>query len=86
MTILDGMYETLYYKTRQVGFRRIRLLAQQMFVPQIIIEQSVEWRKERVVNIIEFEETLVHLVRTSTCYICSRYRLPIKVIHAVRLI
>ena len=88
MIILDRIYETLDEKMRegQSGFRRGRSCADQIFVLRNIIEQSVEWRKEVVINFIDFKKAFDSLHRPSMWNILRSYGLPIKIINVIKLL
>ena len=88
MIILDRIYETLDEKMRegQSGFRRGRSYADQIFVLRNIIEQSVEWRKEVVVNFIDFKKAFDSLHRPSMWNTLRSYGLPIKIINVIKLL
>ena len=52
MVILDRIYTVLDVKLRegQAGFRRGRSCADQIFALRNLIEQSVEWRRQLIIN------------------------------------
>ena len=88
MIILDRIYVALDGKMRegQAGFRRGRSCADQIFVLRNIIEQSVEWRKQVVINFIDFKKAFDSLHRPSMWNILRSYGIPVKIINMIKLL
>ena len=75
MILLDRIYEAIDGRMRegQAGFRSGRSCAYQIFVLRNIIEQSVEWQRQLVVNFIDFKRRLTR----STEIQCRKYSISI---------
>ena len=88
MIILERIYESLdeRMKEGQAGFRRGRSCGDQIFVLRNIIEQSVEWRRQLIVNFIDFKKAFDSLHRASMWNILRSYGLPIKIINVIKLL
>ena len=88
MILLDRIYEALDGKMRegQAGFRGGRSCADQIFVLRNIIEQSVEWQRQLVVNFIDFKKAFDSLYRPSMWKILRSYGLPSKIINMIKLL
>ena len=86
MILLDRIYEALDGKIRegQAGFRVGRSCADQIFVLRNIIEQSVEWQRQLVVNFIDFKKAFDSLHRPSMWKILRSYGLPTKIINMIK--
>ena len=88
MILLDRIYEALDGRMRegQAGFRSGRSCADQIFVLRNIIEQSVEWQRQLVVNFIDFKKAFDSLHRPSMWKILRSYGLPSKIINMIKLL
>ena len=67
MIILERIYESLDERMNEgeVRFRRGRPCVDQIFVLRSLIEQSVEWRSQTIVNFIGFKKAFDSLHRLS---------------------
>ena len=88
MILLDRIYEAIDGRIRegQAGFRGGRSCADQIFVLRNIIEQSVEWQRQLVVNFIDFKKAFDSLHRNSMWKILRSYGLPMKIINMIKLL
>ena len=86
--ILERICETLDRKLRegQAGFRAGRACADHIFVLRNLIEQSEEWRRQLVVNFIDFRKAFDSLHRPTMWNILRSYGLPTKVIDMIKLL
>ena len=86
--VLERIYGSLeqYIREGQAGFRKGRSCADQIFVLRNIIEQSVEWRREMVINFIDFKKAFDSLHRPTMWNILRSYGLPMKIINIIRML
>ena len=88
MIILERISEKLddYMSEEQAGFRRGRSWCDQIFVLRNIIEQSVEWRRQLIVNFIDFKKSFDSIHRPSMWKILRSYGLPSKILNIIKLL
>ena len=86
--LFDHIYEALdgRMRDRQASFRGGRSCADHIFVLRNIIEQSVEWQRQLVVNFIDFKKAFDSLHRNSMWKILRSYGLPMKIINMIKLL
>ena len=85
--ILERICESLEQHIRegQAGFRKGKSCADQIFILSNIFEQSVEWRREIVINFIDFKKAFDSLHRPTIWNNLQSYGLPMKIINIIRL-
>ena len=88
MVILDRIYTVLDEKLRegQAGFRRGRSCADQIFALRNLIEQSEEWRRQLIINFIDFKRAFDSVHRPTMWKILRSYGIPIKIINVIKLL
>jgi len=76
--MLNRLQDTVNQTLRggQAGFRKGRLCTEQIFALRNILEQSVEYRKDIVVNFIDFKETFDSVHRPALWTILKYYSIP----------
>ena len=73
-------------REEQAGFRIGRSCSDQIFVLRNIIEQSVEWQRQLIVNFIDFKKAFESIHRPSMWEILRSYGFPNKILNIIKLL
>ena len=88
MVILDRIYTVLDEKLGegQAGFRSGRSCVDQIFALRNLLKQSVEWRRQSIINFIDFKKAFDSVHRSVMWKILRSYGIPNKIISIIKLL
>ena len=71
-------------REEQAGFRKNRSTIDQIATLRIIVEQSLEWNSELIINFLDYEKAFDSIDRTSMWKILRHHGIPEKIVNLIK--